>query len=577
MGPPKLQRWLAETRGSQFELLRHFLSQQLVNELVSSEQVQRLVITLLCGLGCVGPLIVRLYVPKYGYLQSRDTGDLYLAAVRADRLFFISLSMVAAGLTSILQWQSLFPSRQDYLALKPLPVRLYEVFVARFLSSFVIVGMIIVDLNFATSVLLPWITSGRWQVPPFGVQYVVAHAVATCGAGLFVHFAVIAFQGVLMNVLPPRLFERLSVWFQTVLAGGFLVAGLYALDIPNWHQTIAGSPGWMWNFPPAWFLGLYETLLGTRDAYLLALSERALIGLGAVLLLVVTTYCLSYRRYASRALEQAVAKRSGRWRRERAAQLSEAFIKSCRERAAFVFALQTLGGSRRHKLVATCGLALAVILALQTAGPIMWHRSSSEPWQPWQLQSILAIPLLMGTILMSTLCYVFQLPTEIKANWIFRQAESLGRVEMLNSVERLLIFCGLVPVLLATLPVEVLVVGWPAALAHIALVAALVFLLIELRLTGWHKIPFTCSYVPGRRNFWQLAGAYLFLLGIVIPGIAYFEMRLLHPLVLLGCAAGLSAAYVSLRRARQVQWRIVPLIFDEADEPLIRAVRLNSD
>jgi hypothetical protein len=92
-----VKRWLAETHGSQFELVRHFLSELLANDLIGSDQVRRLVITVLAVVGCIGPLIVRLYMPKYGYLQSLDTGDLYLAAVRADRLFFISLSMLWLG------------------------------------------------------------------------------------------------------------------------------------------------------------------------------------------------------------------------------------------------------------------------------------------------------------------------------------------------------------------------------------------------------------------------------------------------------------------------------------------------
>ncbi|MGA2371854.1 MAG: hypothetical protein ACLPPV_03200 [Candidatus Korobacteraceae bacterium] len=574
----KFRLWLAETHGSQFELMRHFLSQQLVNELLSSEQVKRLVITLLCVLGCIGPLIVRLYVPKYAYLQDRSNGDLYVAAVHADRLFFISLSMIAAGMASVAQWQGLFPNRQDYLALKPLPIRLYQVFVARFLASFIIVAVVLLDLNFAASILFPWLTSGRWQFPPFGVHYVMAHAAATFSAGLFVYFATGALQGVLMNVLSARTFDRVSVLIQAVLATALLVAIPYALDMPNWHNTLAARPSWMSSFPPVWFLGLYKTLLGTHDAYFRQLCETALMGLGAVFLLFVATNFVSYRRHASRALEQGQTRRAGRWVRDRAAKLPEVFITSSRERATFVFALQTLRGSHRHKLVAACGVAVAVVLTLQTAGSsILAHLGTGQYWQLWQLESVLAMPLVMSAILISTLCYVFQLPAELKANWIFRMAESSGRAELLNGVERLLICCGLLPVLLFTAPLEILGFGWVLAIAHLTLVAVLMLLLIEFRLNGWHRIPFACSYVPGRRNFWQTAGAYSFLFGAVIPTMTYFEMRFLQPFVLFACGIALGFVYATVRSARQIQWRLVPLLFDESDEPLIRAVRLNQD
>jgi hypothetical protein len=169
------QAWLAETHSQQFELVRHFVAQQLVSDLFSSaEQVQRLVIGVLVGVGFAGPFMAYNYRAKYGYLHSLLTPDLYVAAIRADRLFFLSLSMVIAGLVTAVQWQGLFPNVQDYYVFKPLPVRLYRVFVARFLSTFGIVALVVLDLNLATSVMFPWLCSGKWQVPAFGIQYILA-------------------------------------------------------------------------------------------------------------------------------------------------------------------------------------------------------------------------------------------------------------------------------------------------------------------------------------------------------------------------------------------------------------------
>ena len=433
---------------------------------------------------------------KYAYLEGRDTGDLYAAAVHADRLFFISLSMITAGMMSVVQWQGLFPNRQDYLALKPLPIRLHQVFLARFLSSFVIVVIVIADLNLATSILFPFLTRGRWQPQSFGVHYIVAHAVATFGAGLFVYFAIGALQGVLLNALPPRTFDRCSVLIQALLVAGILVAIPYVLDIPNWHEMIAARPRWMSIFPPAWFLGLYENLLGTRDIYFWRLHEMAIMGFGAVLFLAFAAHFLSYRRHASRLLEQAPSNSGGRWALVTAKPFA-ILVKHSQTRAAFVFAIQTLRRSRHHRLLTAFGVATALVLALQTAGPSMVaHLRSGAHWTPWQLQSILAIPLVISTALISVLCYVFQLPSEVQANWVFRMAESSGRRALLDSVECLLVFFGVVPALLFAAPIEILGLGWVLACAHTSLVAVLMLILIEARLNGWHKIPFICSYVP---------------------------------------------------------------------------------
>ncbi len=572
-----IRLWLTQTHGPQFELLRHFLSEQLANDLMSSDQVRRLVITVLAVLGCVGPLIIRLYIGKYRYLQDLDAGDLYHAAVRADRLFFISLSMIVAGLVTVVQWQSLFPTRRDYLALKPLPVRLYQIFTARFLASLLITAVVITDLNLAPAMMFPFLTSGRWQ--SFELRSVAAHAVATFAAGLFVFFALGAVQGVLMNLLPPRAFDRLSVWIQALFATAFLAAAPYVFDIPNWHEMIAAKPRWMLLFPPAWFLGLYETLLGSRDSYFPALRERALTGMAVVLFLALATYFLSYRRHAHRVLEQASSQAGGRSLIGRTASaLTEICIKDLRSRAVFVFGIQTLRRSRAHKLVMGFCVSIAFVLALQTAAPsVLTHFRSPESWSDWQLESILAIPLLMSAVVVSALCYVFKLPAEPEASWIFRlAAESSDPRELLDSVEYLL-FCGLGSVLLITLPIEVFAVGGELAIAHITMVAMLLLLLIEARLYEWHKIPFTCSYVPGRRNLWQTLAIYLGLFAVLIPVITSFEVRLFRPFVLLGIAVSLSPFYFSLRSRRRAQWRMVPLLFDESDETLIGTLQLNRE
>jgi hypothetical protein len=394
-----------------------------------------------------------------------------------------------------------------------------------------------------------------------------------------VFFALGAMQGVLMNLLSPRAFDRLSVWIQALFATAFITAAPYVFDMPNWHQMIATKPHWMLLFPPAWFLGLYETVLGSQERYFLQLCERALTGMGVVVFLALATYFLSYRRHTRRVLEQALSRPSGRWSIGRTASaLMEICIENSRARAVFAFGVQTLRRSRAHKLVMGFCISIAFVLALQTAAPsLVSHFRSGDSWSDWQLESILAIPLVMSAVVISALCYVFKLPAQPEASWVFRlAAESSDPGELLDAAEYLL-FGGLGSVLLITLPIEVFALGWGLAITHITMVAVLALLLIEARLYEWHKVPFTCSYVPGRRNIWQTLAVYLGLFAVMIPVIASFEVRLLRPFLLLAIAASTSLFYFSLRSRRRAQWRVVPLLFDESDEPLIGILRLNRE
>ncbi len=59
---------------------------------------------------------------------------------------------------------------------------------------------------------------------------------------------------------------------------------------------------------------------------------------------------------------------------------------------------------------------------------------------------------------------------------------------------------GVLPLFAALLPASVFLWGWAAALFHTFFDVVLSLLLIELLLLNFHKIPFTCSYLPGKAN-----------------------------------------------------------------------------
>ena len=52
--------------------------------------------------------------------------------MREDLLSFLAIAMALTALLTLLQWQSLFPSLRDYLALAGFPVSARQIFVAKF-------------------------------------------------------------------------------------------------------------------------------------------------------------------------------------------------------------------------------------------------------------------------------------------------------------------------------------------------------------------------------------------------------------------------------------------------------------
>ena len=101
---------------------------------------------------------------------------------------------------------------------------------------------------------------------------------------------------------------------------------------------------------------------------------------------------------------------------------------------------------------------------------------------------------------------VFSLPLDLRANWLFRVTPAPGGAACLAAVRRALLAAAVIPVLAAT--AVLLIWHWPlVALAeHLLILALLGILLTELSLRGFRKIPFTCSWLPGKSKvhlvFW---------------------------------------------------------------------------
>src|SRR4029079_6925696 len=138
--------------------------------------------------------------------------------------------------------------------------------------------------------------SGRWAIDPSYFAAVVAQAAAGIGACAFLFFALVALQGLILNIAPARWYARLSIWVQALLAGAMLLTGLRLWEIREWPlATVRRIPevGAWW--PPIWFAGVREWILGNRDPFWSAMAARGAVGLAGVIVLALTLYLVSYR------------------------------------------------------------------------------------------------------------------------------------------------------------------------------------------------------------------------------------------------------------------------------------------
>jgi len=306
--------WREETHGVQFELIRHFLRRMFDGEWSSSPgQWRSAAIGVFSLFLPAGLLLVREgsmdpnYAFKYRMLSMAGGTDGLRAAALADEIALLTLLLCVTGLIALLEWQSLFPSGRDYLALASLPVRSRQVFTARFTSVLLFSAVVIGAMNLLPSLIAPAEFGGGWRLDSSYALLAGAQAVSSCLACFFVFFAILALQGVLLNVLPANLFARVSVYVQGALVGLFLLGGFYSWSMKEWKpETIAKLPEFGAWLPPVWFMGLDQTLIGKGDPFFTAMAQRALFAAGIAVALAIVTYYISYRRYRKLLLEAPV-------------------------------------------------------------------------------------------------------------------------------------------------------------------------------------------------------------------------------------------------------------------------------
>src|SRR5207247_2553972 len=139
------REWLEETHSAGFELRRHFFLRFFDSDLVSTPgQWQVVAGGVLAILLSLSVIYIQAYYAKYLALNSLPSPEKLRLATLADVLFLVTLAMFLIGLFTTLQWPSLFPGLRDYLALGSLPVRLRDVFVAKFAALVAFASLFIV-------------------------------------------------------------------------------------------------------------------------------------------------------------------------------------------------------------------------------------------------------------------------------------------------------------------------------------------------------------------------------------------------------------------------------------------------
>jgi hypothetical protein len=247
-------------------------------------------------------------------------------------------------------------------------------------------------------------------------------------------------------------------------------------------------------------------------------------------------------------------------------------------RGVLAFALHGLARSRLHYIVFLLVAGIAIAILIGQVMTVVYGETFLGYGPRVTEHATIAAPLVLALGIALALRAAFLLPLDRGAAWLFRMTETPeGRGPSLDGVACLFIAAAIIPSVAAAAVLQ------PSFLGDTWIICALFVLgadliLVEILLHEWTRVPFTCSYLPGKRvlayNLGVLLGTYfvfVYLGGHLIRWASGHRVRA----AILG--ALMAAGYAGLRRSRLRMWGRRPLEFEDEDPLAIRTLNLLPD
>lgn len=465
----------------------------------------------------------------------------------------VSRMMLVIGLAAVLTWDNTFPDRRDATILGPLPVKPGTILAAKISASGTLLGVAILALNFASSVPRALIFGGEAGFAGI-LRYFVSYWFTMIAAAAWLFGSVLTIQGTTAFVLPRRLFLRLSALLQLVAFGVLLVAYFLAPTVDTPAQLAAlSSRSPLAASPIVWFFVLLNQCNGTMPASGLWLAHRAWIALACAVIGAIASLLICYLRTMRKTVEEpdlVPAGRGIRWIPQLGGPLQSAVL---------LFIVRSLRRNRQHRVVLVLFLSIAAAFALHLV------RETPRAGATTPLTFSFAVSTLW-ILVFSVVAFraVFPLPISLTANWVLRITQLRPPQRYISAVWRSLLLLAVFPAWFVAVALSLSYRPYAQTAAHLAVLLLMGFIFADICLLGFYKIPFTCSYVPGKSNFqfvfWLGLATFvlltIFMYQVEFPAV-HNARQTAYLLLVLG------AAGVALRVYNHRQARSAVLYFEE--------------
>jgi hypothetical protein len=510
--------------------------------------------------------LVHSLVTYIGYIVQPTQEDRLLFSLHMEH-YLIATTMLVIGLTTVMSWDAIFPDRRDVMVLSPLPVAPHTILVAKVSASAAVLCIAIFTLNAASGAVLSLLV-GAQPGPAWGFfQSFAAWWFSIFAASIFLYCGVLTIQGFTALVFPRRIFLRLSAILQLVAFGLFL--GVYfmqpsltdpgAIADPHNHWILASSPSY-------WFFALFNQLNGSLPSQFAWLVFRAWAGLGLAVGGAAGSLLLCYKRTMKKTVEEPDLMPRGH------GLFRVPSFGSSLQAAIALFSIRSLTRSRQHRV------AFAFYLAVVFAIALAWLRSELSPTPPSsQSAGFLISTFTMMIFAVVGLRSVFSLPISLTANWVLRTTQLRPSEKYIAATRSSLLLIAVAPVWLLSAALAFPFQPIRHVMAHLLILALFGCILVELCLIGFYKVPFTCSYLPGKSNIQLVFWAFFIVCLPLVISIADFEQQAFsNPLQFIGMTIAFAAVGLGIFAFNTNRAKSAVIYFEELPEEVIARLGLST-
>jgi hypothetical protein len=493
-------------------LTRHFFLRLFINDIVFFEEsMQEKVIALVAILAVFSGHLSTVLLTKYLWIRDENLSWV-------EKCHFILFGMLIISFISVLEWDIIFPDSRDFSNLVPLPLKLRTLFLSKFASYFLFICLFALGIT-AMSTFVFWIYLPKWQSPTliYSLRFILTHLVTLFAACISVSFIFAFLIGILMTVLGYRIFNLVSVYIRSLMmiALVFLLSFFLfrIIEIPRLFPSLAvlkqNNSSFLYLFPPMWFVGLYETLLGNKDPLFSDLAKWAVPAVILPLLAFFLISTIGYRKYLKKMREVKKEKTHFNGLREGLEESFNAlFLKNPIQRAVFYFFGNTIKKSNLHRMRLASYMVVAVGIVLILLASRTTPLGNLDNFD----RTVLSIPFVLSFFLVLGIRATSNIPIAIEANWIFRLREIVDKKHYLIGFKKGIIFFAILPLFVVLFVFYIFLWGWMIALFFCLYGFVVSSLLVEIVFVGHRKIPFACTYLPGKRKMHIFWIVYLFAL-----------------------------------------------------------------